>query len=80
MTLYLCDLSYTTRHVVFAPSSKDSYTGVAFPGIVDLMFDIENQPDPESQWKEVERYMSVVAFTLDSAATTLMEVDVLARE
>ncbi|XP_038074787.1 N-acetylated-alpha-linked acidic dipeptidase 2-like [Patiria miniata] len=65
------------RHVAFAPSSKNSYYGDAFPGIVDLMFDIENAEDSAKQWDLVRKHMSVVAFTLQSVASTLTGVDVL---
>ncbi|XP_071788904.1 N-acetylated-alpha-linked acidic dipeptidase 2-like [Asterias amurensis] len=65
------------RHIAFAPSSKNSYYGDAFPGIMDLMFDIENSADPEAQWEAVRKHMSVVAYTLHSVATTLTDVNVL---
>ncbi|XP_022097951.1 N-acetylated-alpha-linked acidic dipeptidase 2-like [Acanthaster planci] len=65
------------RHIAFAPSSKDSYYGDAFPGIVDLMFDIDNAVDSAKQWDLVRQHMSVVAFTLQSVASTLTSVDVL---
>ncbi|XP_071510701.1 N-acetylated-alpha-linked acidic dipeptidase 2-like [Diadema antillarum] len=68
------------RHVVFAPSSKDAYKGDAFPGIVDLMFDIDNgEGDLTEEWEALRQHMSVVAFVLQSAASTLREVDILHR-
>lgn len=60
------------RHVIFAPSSKDSYFGDAFPGITDLLYDINNGQDNDAKWSELEKHMSVVAFTLQSAAATLI--------
>ncbi|XP_030854933.1 N-acetylated-alpha-linked acidic dipeptidase 2 isoform X2 [Strongylocentrotus purpuratus] len=69
------------RHVVFAPSSKDAYKGDAFPGIVDLMFDINNpEGDVSDDWEALKQHMSVVAFTLQSAASTLKDVDILHRD
>ncbi|XP_071833272.1 putative N-acetylated-alpha-linked acidic dipeptidase isoform X2 [Apostichopus japonicus] len=62
------------RHIVFAPSSKDGYFGDIFPGIMDLMYDIENGMDNDSKWAELEKHMSVIAFTIQSAANTLVEV------
>ena len=66
-------LSFAYRHIVFAPSSKDSYASDKFPGIVDAMFDIDNNPDPE-KWNIVKKQLSIAVFTIQSAATVLMEV------
>ncbi|XP_063958983.1 N-acetylated-alpha-linked acidic dipeptidase 2-like [Lytechinus pictus] len=69
------------RHVVFAPSSKDAYKGDAFPGIVDLMFDINNPDgDVSKDWEALKQHMSVVAFVLQSAASTLKDVQILHRD
>lgn len=66
---------------MFAPSSKDAYKGDAFPGIVDLMFDINNpEGDVSDDWEALKQHMSVVAFTLQSAASTLKDVDILHRD
>ena len=69
---------YFSRHVAFAPSSRDAYFGEAFPGIADLMFDIDKSPDPDAQWERVKQHMSVIAYTLQSVATTIMDVESLA--
>ncbi|XP_072044973.1 putative N-acetylated-alpha-linked acidic dipeptidase [Amphiura filiformis] len=61
------------RHVVLAPSSKDSYASEKFPGIVDAMFDIDNNPDP-NKWELVKQQLAVATFIIQSAASTLMEV------
>ncbi|KAJ8368083.1 hypothetical protein SKAU_G00081110 [Synaphobranchus kaupii] len=60
------------RHIIFAPSSHNKYAGESFPGIYDAMFDIENSEDPAAAWEEVKRQISVAAFTVHAAATTLM--------
>ena len=67
---------------MFAPSSKNAYSGDAFPGIVDLMFDIEHDDGggTSEQWEALRQHMSVVAFILQSAASTLKEVDILYRD
>ncbi|XP_002730755.2 N-acetylated-alpha-linked acidic dipeptidase 2-like [Saccoglossus kowalevskii] len=62
-----------TRHVIFAPSSKDMYASAGFPGLVDAMFDIDNSSDPTKQWREVEREIAVITHHLYSAATTLTD-------
>lgn len=59
------------RHVIFAPSSHNKYAGESFPGIYDALFDIENAADPDKSWDEVKRQISVAAFTVHAAATTL---------
>ncbi|XP_072045881.1 glutamate carboxypeptidase 2-like [Amphiura filiformis] len=61
------------RHIVFAPSSKNSYASSKFPGIVDTMFDIDNNPDP-NKWELVKQQLAVATFTVQSAASTLMQV------
>ncbi|XP_070577802.1 N-acetylated-alpha-linked acidic dipeptidase 2-like [Ptychodera flava] len=64
------------RHVVFAPSSKNTYFGDAFPGLLDGMFDIDNLGEPEAteQWKLVEKHVSVLTYFVHGAAKTLKEV------
>ncbi|XP_033638801.1 putative N-acetylated-alpha-linked acidic dipeptidase isoform X1 [Asterias rubens] len=61
------------RHIVFAPSSRDSYASDKFPGIVDSMFDIDNNPDPE-KWELVKKQLSIAIFTIQSASSILLEV------
>ncbi|XP_077996989.1 N-acetylated-alpha-linked acidic dipeptidase 2-like [Glandiceps talaboti] len=64
------------RHVVFAPSSKDTYVGDAFPGLVDALFDIDQLEEPAAtkQWKVVEKHLSVLTYFVHGAAKTLKEV------
>ncbi|XP_070538244.1 putative N-acetylated-alpha-linked acidic dipeptidase [Ptychodera flava] len=60
-----------TRHVIFAPSSKDMYASAGFPGLIDALFDIDNSPDPDKQWKEVEREIAIITYHLYTAANTM---------
>ncbi|XP_071816862.1 putative N-acetylated-alpha-linked acidic dipeptidase [Apostichopus japonicus] len=60
----------TIRHVVFAPSSRDSYSSDKFAGIIDTMFDIDNNTDPE-KWGKVEQQLAAVTYALASAAHSL---------
>ncbi|XDV32908.1 hypothetical protein PO909_003568 [Leuciscus waleckii] len=62
------------RHVIFAPSSHNKYAGESFPGIYDALFDIENAVNPQKAWDEVERQISISAFTVNAAAGTLKPV------
>lgn len=64
---------FSTRHIIFAPSSHNKYAGESFPGIYDAMFDIDNKADAHSAWKEVKKHISVAAFTIQAAAGTLKE-------
>ncbi|XP_072030609.1 glutamate carboxypeptidase 2-like [Amphiura filiformis] len=62
------------RHLVFAPSNNDYYAADAFPGIVDAMFNIDEDPDQETRWRIVREQMAITAFVIQSAATTLADV------
>ncbi|XP_067686592.1 N-acetylated-alpha-linked acidic dipeptidase 2-like [Haliotis asinina] len=67
----LPDRSYY-RHILFAPSSHNQYAGASFPGLVDLLFDIEESDT--SQWEKVKQHFSVILFTIQSATSTLRDV------
>ncbi|XP_071103216.1 N-acetylated-alpha-linked acidic dipeptidase 2-like [Haliotis cracherodii] len=60
------------RHILFAPSSKDSYSGASFPGLIDLLFDIKDSDT--NQWENVKQHFSVIFFTIQSATSTLRDV------
>ncbi|XP_077861865.1 N-acetylated-alpha-linked acidic dipeptidase 2-like [Saccoglossus kowalevskii] len=59
------------RHVLFAPSVTNYYAGSAFPGIQDAMYKINENLD---QWDTVKQQMAVIAFCIQSAASTMMDV------
>ena len=61
------------RHVLFAPSSKNVYASDKFAGLVDAMFDIDNNPDV-NKWETVKQQLAAVIFAIQSAASTLSEV------
>ncbi|XP_046364742.1 putative N-acetylated-alpha-linked acidic dipeptidase [Haliotis rufescens] len=62
------------KHLLLAESSTDSYASSSFPGLVDLLFEIEKAPDVDARWERVKRHFSVILFTIDSAASTLRDV------
>ncbi|XP_071484102.1 putative N-acetylated-alpha-linked acidic dipeptidase [Diadema antillarum] len=62
------------RHVVFAPSSVNYYAGDAFPALVDALYQIDDDPDQVTRWKAVEQQMAIIAFTIQSASSTLTDV------
>nr|XP_034970834.1 putative N-acetylated-alpha-linked acidic dipeptidase isoform X2 [Zootoca vivipara] len=62
------------RHIIFAPSSRNKYAGVSFPGIYDAMFDIDSRTDQRKAWEEVKRQISIATFAVQAAAGTLKTV------
>ncbi|XP_030830301.1 putative N-acetylated-alpha-linked acidic dipeptidase [Strongylocentrotus purpuratus] len=61
------------KHVIFAPSSKNAYAGEKFAGIVDAMFDIDNNADP-NKWEYVKMELAQVTYFIQSAAYMLQPV------
>ncbi|KAK3585560.1 hypothetical protein CHS0354_022970 [Potamilus streckersoni] len=57
------------KHVMFAPSKFDSYTGSSFPGIVDTMFEIQH--NNASSWELLKQQVYVTTYTIQSAANSL---------
>ena len=66
---------------MFAPSNTNSYAGSSFPGIVDLIYEIENDPkvDPKAKWEEVKKHLAAVVFAIHSAAGTFIPPEYLDR-
>ncbi|XP_071801954.1 N-acetylated-alpha-linked acidic dipeptidase 2-like [Asterias amurensis] len=62
------------RHIVFAPSSNNYYAADAFPGIIDAMFRIDEDPDQKSRWEIVRQQMAVTTHAIQSAVSTLQDV------
>ncbi|CAG0891741.1 unnamed protein product [Darwinula stevensoni] len=54
------------RHMIYRPSSSNSYAGQVFGNLVDLM--VASDPD----WNEVKVGVSIIAQMIQSAANTLM--------
>ncbi|MBN3300977.1 FOLH1 carboxypeptidase, partial [Amia calva] len=65
------------RHIIFAPSQHDAYGSTTFPGLTDALFDIEADPDQARRWKAVKKEVSVLAFTIHSAASTITDVNAI---
>ncbi|KAL3873960.1 hypothetical protein ACJMK2_037035 [Sinanodonta woodiana] len=62
------------RHIMFAPSSVNTYAGSNFPGLIDGLFEIEKSPNKTERWETVKHHYSVILFTIQSAASTLRDV------
>ncbi|KAJ8315195.1 hypothetical protein KUTeg_007345 [Tegillarca granosa] len=60
------------KHVMFAPSMYDSYSDNSFPGIVDTMFDIQN--NHRDKWDLLKEQVYVATYTIQSAANTLDDI------
>ncbi|XP_046557864.1 putative N-acetylated-alpha-linked acidic dipeptidase [Haliotis rubra] len=64
----------TRKHLIVAESSKNAYAGSSFPGLSDLLFEIDAAPDVDARWERVKQHFSVLLFTIQSAASTLSDV------
>lgn len=60
------------KHVMFAPSQFDSYSDNSFPGIVDTMFEINN--NNADLWNQLKKQVFVATYIIQSAANTLDDI------
>ncbi|KAM4662502.1 putative N-acetylated-alpha-linked acidic dipeptidase [Discoglossus pictus] len=61
------------RHVIYAPNQHNIYAASSFPGLATAMFDIENDPNQEERWQQVQKEISIIAYTISSAASTMQD-------
>jgi len=61
------------RHALFSPAKFDSYAGASFPGIQDLLHDLESLSEEEKKlrFKEVRKHLSDLMIILRQAASWL---------
>ena len=64
------------RNAIFAPSKFNTYGGAAFPGISDLLHEIDDLPpqDHVKRWKEVKKHVSDLMIMINEAARFLNPV------
>ncbi|XP_053398140.1 N-acetylated-alpha-linked acidic dipeptidase 2-like [Mercenaria mercenaria] len=62
------------RHIIFAESTIDTYSGSSFPGLSDALTEIRVGNNIEKQWEDVRKHFSVILFSIQSAAGTLKDV------
>ncbi|XP_025104545.1 N-acetylated-alpha-linked acidic dipeptidase 2-like [Pomacea canaliculata] len=64
------------KHLIFAENANDAYAGSSFPGLVDLLFDIDKlQADRLAErWKEIQHHFSVLLNAIQAAGYTLRDV------
>ncbi|XP_075049255.1 putative N-acetylated-alpha-linked acidic dipeptidase [Mixophyes fleayi] len=63
------------RHVIYAPNQHNHYVASSFPGLAAAMFDIENDPNQERRWQQVKKEISIVAYTVTSASSTMQDIN-----
>ncbi|GFR76451.1 N-acetylated-alpha-linked acidic dipeptidase 2, partial [Elysia marginata] len=68
------------KHLLFAENANDAYSGSSFPGLVDLLFQIELDANPQGRWDKVKQHFSVILHTVQSAGATLREVNKFMKE
>ncbi|XP_014674344.1 PREDICTED: N-acetylated-alpha-linked acidic dipeptidase 2-like isoform X2 [Priapulus caudatus] len=59
------------KHIIYGASSQDNYSGMAFPGLFDLLFEIDREPNPAERWDKVDKHLSVLVYTIHAATATL---------
>ena len=62
------------KHIIFAENSNDAYAGSSFPGLVDLLFEIDKHPEPKERLEQVRQHFSTILQTIQSAGATLRNV------
>ncbi|XP_052768722.1 N-acetylated-alpha-linked acidic dipeptidase 2-like isoform X2 [Mya arenaria] len=62
------------RHILFAESIIDNYSGSSFPGLSDALTQISQGVNVTEQWDIVSQHYSVILFTIQSATSTLRDV------
>ncbi|CAH2328422.1 Hypothetical predicted protein [Pelobates cultripes] len=61
------------RHVIYAPNQHNLYAASSFPGLAAAMFDIEHDLNQELRWQQVQKEISILAYTINSAASTMQD-------
>ena len=62
------------RHVIFAPSAFDAYSGASFPGISDILYGLdEDAPFPEKKATEIQQHLALLTYMIERAAAILKD-------
>ena len=66
-----------SRNAIFAPGKFNSYEGGAFPGISDLLHEIDDLDDipKAARWKEIRRHVSDLMIMIQEATRFLNPVE-----
>ena len=64
------------RNAIFAPSQFNAYGGAAFPGITDLLHEIEDLDDisKKERYEELKKHVSDLMIMIQAASRFLMPV------
>ena len=65
------------RNAIFAPGKFNSYAGAAFPGISDLLHEIDglDSEAKKDRWKDIRRHVSDLMIMIKEAARFLRPVE-----
>ena len=74
MTWLLGVLTVGHTRTTFSGECPPGFSADAFPGTVDAMFNIDEDPYQETRWRVVRERMPMTAFIIQSAASTLVDV------
>ena len=66
---------FTYSHIVFAPSTSNSYASSSFSGLTDLLEAVGDQTEEEneSDWALIKEHLSVISFMIDEAGKSLSD-------
>ena len=70
------NIFYCFSHVVFAPSSTDSYSGVAFSGLTDVLNAIQTTTDEKTLdqlWRTFSEHLAAVTHFIYAAGDVLSD-------
>ncbi|XP_041370396.1 putative N-acetylated-alpha-linked acidic dipeptidase [Gigantopelta aegis] len=70
----------TKKHIIFAENSNDAYAGSSFPGLVDILFEIDKHTNMSARWEQAKLHFSVILYIIDAAAATLRDVTGFVQE
>ena len=63
-------LSIIRRHLVYAPSTFDQYSGINFPGIADTVYTAQRSNSTED-WNAVAQQMAALTYSIHAAGNFL---------
>ena len=68
-----------TRNAIFAPSKFNAYGGAAFPGITDLLHEIEDLASDEKtkRYKELKKHVSDLMIMIKEASRFLLSTELI---
>ncbi|KAG7166768.1 putative N-acetylated-alpha-linked acidic dipeptidase [Homarus americanus] len=68
-----------TRHAVFAPSQFDSYAASGFPGISDLLHNLDTLDAEERQQREkqIKRHVSDLTIMMQTATSLFEDFNII---